>query len=45
MNGNVHVGDLEIDADEMEYMVHISMPVCDGDTVIGVLDVGLETGD
>ncbi len=45
MNGNIHVNDLEIDEDEMEYMIHIFIPVRDGDTVIGALDVGFEAGD
>ena len=43
--GEVFISDIEMDEDEMEYMVHVLVPVKDGDTVIGAIDIGLEVED
>ena len=45
LRGDVFVGDIEFDESEQEYLVHIYIPVKDGDSVIGVLDIGFEPED
>lgn len=40
--GAVHIGDVEFDESTQAYLVQVSLPVKDGDQVIGAMTIGLD---
>lgn len=40
--GGVHISDVEFDDSAQAYLVQVSMPVRDGDTVIGAITIGID---
>lgn len=41
-NGGIHIGDAEFDESTQATLVQVSVPVKDGDTVIGALTIGID---
>jgi hypothetical protein len=40
--GAVHIGDIKFDDSAQVYLVQVSVPVKDGDTVIGAVTIGID---
>jgi hypothetical protein len=40
--GGVHISDVKFDESTQAYLTHVSVPVKDGDKVIGAITVGID---